>query len=80
MAKARKGYIESNDLIVALAAPILFHGLWNALATILGASSIIILMGMEVYFIRIFKKIIREAQRDEVLWGYAAGRAPVERY
>ena len=84
IAKARKGFVEANDLVVGLGVPILLHGLWNTLCTILppaiGILTLVVLLGLEVYLIKIFRKVIREAQRDEVLWGYALGYAPVEAY
>lgn len=84
VAKARKGFVEPEDLLAALGVPMTMHGVWNTLCTILppllGALTLAALIGLMLYFIKVFRKVIKEAQRDEVLWGYAAGYAPVEGY
>lgn len=72
LAKVRNGRIERIDLIPGLAVAMVLHGLWN-----LGLGLIWILM-LLVLYVYVLHKLIKEAWRDEMLWGYAEGYAPVE--
>jgi len=65
IAKVRKGKINAKDLIPGLAAAITLHFLWNI-------SSIISITILLPAYIMILTKLVREAQRDEILWGLAA--------
>ena len=71
LAKVRRGYVQPSDLIPGLLVAITFHSLWNAA----GILSLLILLPI---YLATFIKLAREAARDEVLWGYASGYAPVE--
>lgn len=86
LAKVRKGYINLVDLIPGLLVAMTLHGLWNSplfdpvlfffddiggdYGFILG----IFIIASPYYLI--LYKYVREALRDEKLWGYHIGHAP----
>ena len=72
LAKVRKGYVQPADIIPGMLVAMVFHALWNAI-------SIFSLLLLFPAYVAVFAKLIREARRDEVLWGYAKGYAPSER-
>lgn len=92
LAKIRKGRIKVVDLIPGLAVAMVLHGLWNFLVTtplldpfwlffyyIGGDYGVIIAVFLiaSPYYL-IMYKYAKEALRDEKLWGYSVGYAPVE--
>jgi RsiW-degrading membrane proteinase PrsW (M82 family) len=79
IAKTQRGYLKRVDLIPGMAVAIVMHFLWNGwqgfLGTDLGWAALI---GQLIFQFWYMGKIIREALRDEVIWGYGQGMAPVE--
>lgn len=79
IAKTQRGYLKKRDLIPGMTVAIVLHFLWNGwqgfLGVELGWAAMIIQMVFQFWYMR---RIIKEALRDEVLWGYAHGMAPVE--
>ncbi|HDI42235.1 MAG TPA: PrsW family intramembrane metalloprotease [Candidatus Bathyarchaeota archaeon] len=71
LAKVRKGEIHPTDIIPGLLVAMTLHALWNA-------ANILSLTVLFPLYIASFAKLIREARRDELLWGYARGLAPKE--
>lgn len=67
--KIHRGKIKAIDIMPGLLVAIFLHFLWN------GIQIIIIQSIFHLYYLQ---KIIREAKREEVLWGYADGKAPIE--
>ncbi len=76
VAKARKGFISGEDLSVGLAPSITLHAAWNIFASIFPILNFILAFGL----LLITKKVVSEAIRDEIYWGYAMGYAPTEKY
>ena len=73
--KAIKGAINLKVLIAGLIPAVFLHALWNISVELLLIPLVLALVVLEIWLI---KKITKEAQRDEVIWGYPAGLAPVE--
>ncbi len=79
IAKTQRGYLKRSDLIPGMAVAIVMHFLWNGWQGWLGADlGWVALIGQLIFQFWYMKKIIREALRDEQLWGYGQGMAPVE--
>jgi len=79
IAKAQRGYLKRTDLIPGMIVAIIMHFLWNGWQGFLGADlGWVALIGQLIFQFWYMKKIIREALRDETLWGYGQGMAPVE--
>ena len=79
IAKTQRGYLKRTDLIPGMAVAITLHFLWNGWQGFLGADlGWAALIGQLIFQFWYMKKIIREALRDEVIWGYGQGMAPVE--
>ena len=89
LAKVRRGYVNMMDLVPGLVVAMVLHGLWNSplLDSILfffndlggdyGFIIGIFIMAGPYYLI--LYKYIKEALRDEKLWGYSIGYAPKEK-
>jgi RsiW-degrading membrane proteinase PrsW (M82 family) len=78
IAKAKRGRVVLLDLVPGMLVAVFLHMVWNEVITFLGAidgSFILIFLIWEIGYLR---KMIKEAQRDEALWGYATGKAPIE--
>jgi hypothetical protein len=61
-----------------MSVAVFLHMVWNEVITFLGAIDgrfILIFVLWEIGYLR---KMIKEAQRDEALWGYTTGKAPIE--
>ena len=79
IAKVQRGYLKKTDLIPGLVVATMLHFLWNGWSGFLGPGlgeiAMFLQLGFHFWYMR---KIIKEALRDEVLWGYGAGLAPNE--
>ncbi len=79
IAKVQRGYLKKTDLIPGLFVATLLHFLWNGWSGFLGPGlgeiAMFLQLGFHFWYMR---KIIKEALRDEVLWGYGVGLAPNE--
>jgi RsiW-degrading membrane proteinase PrsW (M82 family) len=79
IAKIQRGYLWGIDLIPGMMVAIVLHFLWNGwqgfLGVEIGWGVMIVQLIFQFWYMR---KIIKEALRDEVLWGYGRGMAPVE--
>ena len=79
IAKIQRGYLRGIDLIPGMMVAVVLHFLWNGWQGFLGVE-----MGWGVMIVQLIfqfwymRKIIKEALRDELLWGYGRGLAPVE--
>jgi RsiW-degrading membrane proteinase PrsW (M82 family) len=69
LVKASRGRFTGRDLIPGLFVAIVLHGLWNALDLV----SLIILLPIYVY---LFRKLAKEAHREELAWGYQSIQVP----
>ena len=79
IAKVQRGYLKKMDLIPGLAVAIFLHFIWNGWVGFLGPElGTAALIGHLVFHLWYTRKIINEATRDEVLWGYGQGLAPLE--
>ena len=79
IAKTQRGYLKRSDLIPGMVVAITMHFLWNGWQGWLGADlGWVALIGQLIFQFWYMRKIIREALRDEQLWGYGQGMAPVE--
>ena len=81
IAKVRRGRIVIWDLVPGLLVAMTLHFLWNGWTGFLGpevgfAATIV----QAIHQIWYSRKIIKEAQRDDVILGYTRGMAPVEMY
>jgi RsiW-degrading membrane proteinase PrsW (M82 family) len=86
IAKVRRGYTKTVDLIPGLCVAMVLHGLWNSplpnpilniFESIGGEYGVIIaIFVLALPYYLILYKYIREALRDEKLWGYDIGYAP----
>jgi len=72
--KVTQGRLQPANLVPGLLVAMFLHLLWNGWNT----NQLVILQS--VFHLWYLRKIIREALRDEVLWGYTRGRAPIETY
>lgn len=79
IAKIQRGYLRGIDLIPGMMVAVVLHFLWNGwqgfLGVEIGWGVMIVQLIFQFWYMR---KIIKEALRDEVLWGYGRGMAPVE--
>lgn len=78
IAKAKRGRVVLLDLVPGMSVAVFLHMLWNEVITFLGTIDgrfILIFVLWEIGYLR---KMIKEARRDEALWGYATGKAPIE--
>ena len=79
IAKVQRGHNIMIDLIPGMTVAIFLHFLWNGWGGFLGAELGTIALYIHVAFHLIYnRKIVKEALRDEVLWGYGQGLAPKE--
>jgi RsiW-degrading membrane proteinase PrsW (M82 family) len=78
IAKVKRGRIMLSDLLPGLLVAMFLHFLWNEVITFLGTISGRFVFSFLVWELTYLQKMIREALRDEILWGYAIGKAPVE--
>ncbi|TRO55501.1 PrsW family intramembrane metalloprotease [Candidatus Bathyarchaeota archaeon] len=79
IAKTQRGYLKRSDLIPGMMVAITLHFLWNGWQGFLGYGlGWAAMIGQMIFQFWYMKKIIREALRDEVIWGYGQGMAPVE--
>ena len=79
IAKTQRGYLKRADLIPGMVVAIIMHFLWNGWQGFLGVDlGWVALIAQLIFQFWYMKKIIREALRDETLWGYGQGLAPVE--
>lgn len=79
IAKIQRGCLKKTDLIPGLFVATMLHFLWNGWSGFLGPGLGEIAMFLQLgFYFWYMRKIIKEALRDEVLWGYGAGLAPNE--
>lgn len=79
IAKTQRGFLKRTDLVPGMVVAIFLHFMWNGWQGWLGWNlGWVALIGQLIFQFWYMKKIIREALRDEVLWGYGQGMAPVE--
>jgi|GEM_PF-840859 RsiW-degrading membrane proteinase PrsW (M82 family) len=79
IAKVQRGYLVKTDLLPGLSVAIMLHFLWNGWPGFVDSGLVNIAIGLQfVFHFWYMRKIIREALRDEDLWGYGRGMAPVE--
>ncbi len=79
IAKTQRGYLKRSDLVPGMMVAITLHFLWNGWQGFLGYGlGWAAMIGQIIFQFWYMKKIIREALRDEVIWGYGQGLAPVE--
>jgi RsiW-degrading membrane proteinase PrsW (M82 family) len=79
IAKTQRGYLIPTDLIPGMMVAITLHFLWNGWQGFLGPTlGWALMIGQLIFQFWYMKKIISEALRDETLWGYGQGLAPVE--
>jgi RsiW-degrading membrane proteinase PrsW (M82 family) len=71
LAKIQRGKVMKRDLIPGLMVALFLHSVWNAF-------NLYIQIGLMIFNLWYTRKIIKEALRDEVLWGYSQGLAPIE--
>ena len=78
IAKIQRGYLKKRDLIPGIVVAVVLHFLWNGWVGFLGPDAgWVALIGQLVFQFWYMRKIIREALRDENLWGFGGGMAPV---
>jgi len=79
IAKAQRGYLKVADLVPGISVAVVLHFLWNGwqgwLGYELGWTAMLLQLGFHFWYMQ---KIIREALRDEVVWGFGQGAAPVK--
>jgi len=80
IAKVKRGRVVIWDLIPGLLVAMALHFLWNGWMGFLGDLGFAAILAQGVHQLWYSRKMIKEAMRDDVLLGYEAGRAPVERY
>lgn len=81
IAKVRRGRVVIWDVIPGLIVAMTLHFLWNGWTGFLGAEmGFIALIGQGIHQLWYSRKMIKEALRDDVLLGYGAGMAPIEKY
>ena len=78
--KVTRGRIEAADLAPGLLVATLLHFVWNGWGGWIGPLAAIAIFLQSSFMLSYLRRMIKEALRDEVLWGYARGRAPVETY
>jgi RsiW-degrading membrane proteinase PrsW (M82 family) len=79
LAKIQRGYIRRWDLVPGLLVAITMHFLWNGWGGFLGNDlGFIAQIAQLVFQFWYMRKILREALRDETIWGYNQGLAPKE--
>jgi RsiW-degrading membrane proteinase PrsW (M82 family) len=80
IAKVRRGRVVIWDLLPGLLVAMTLHFLWNGWTGFLGSLGFVAMLVQGVHQIWYSRKMIKEALRDDVLLGYDAGMAPVEKY
>jgi len=80
IAKVKRGRVVIWDLIPGLLVAMTLHFLWNGWMGFLGDLGFVAILAQGVHQLWYSRKMIKEAMRDDVLLGYEAGMAPVERY
>lgn len=80
IAKVERGRVVIWDLIPGLLVAMTLHFLWNGWTGFLGDLGFLAVLAQGVHQLWYSRKMIKEAMRDDVLLGYEAGMAPVERY
>ncbi len=80
IAKVKRGRVVIWDLLPGLLVAMTLHFLWNGWTVFLGRLSFVAMLAQVVHQLWYTRKMIKEAMRDDVLLGYEAGMAPVERY
>lgn len=80
IAKVERGKVVIWDLIPGLLVAMTLHFLWNGWTGFLGDLGFAAILAQGVHQLWYSRKMIKEAMRDDVLLGYEAGMAPVERY
>lgn len=71
------GVVEGRDLIPALTIALVI-GYSGTVPEVLGVAGIALKTVVVGYFLYATEKILMAALKDEVAWGYAGGKAPVE--
>jgi len=80
VAKVRRGRVVIWDVVPGLIVAMFLHFLWNGWTGFLGEMGFIAMLAQGVHQIWYSRRMIKEALRDDVLLGYDAGMAPVEKY
>ena len=80
IAKVKRGRVVIWDLVPGLLVAMTLHFLWNGWMGFLGEIGFVAILAQGAHQLWYSRKMIKEAMRDDVLLGYEAGLAPVERY
>ena len=78
IAKVKRGKVEIVDIFPGLLVAIFLHLLWNEFIVYLGTIDGRLIMLFLLWELGYLQKMIMEAWRDEILWGYSTGKAPIE--
>jgi RsiW-degrading membrane proteinase PrsW (M82 family) len=78
IAKVQRGSVIRADLVPGLLVAIVLHFLWNGWVGFFGEAGFFLQIAQMTFHLWYTRKIIKEAIRDEVLWGYGRGLAPKE--
>jgi len=80
LAKVKRGRVVIWDVIPGLLVAIVLHFLWNGWTGFFGELGFYVMLIQGVHQVWYSRRMIKEALRDDVLLGYNAGMAPVEKY
>ena len=80
VAKVRRGKVVIWDIVPGLLVAMVLHFLWNGWTGFLGEMGVIAMLAQGVHQVWYSRRMIKEALRDDILLGYGAGMAPVEKY
>ena len=80
VAKIRRGRVVIWDVIPGLLVAMTLHFLWNGWTGFFGELGFYLMLAQGVHQIWYSRRMIKEALRDDVILGYNAGMAPVEKY
>jgi RsiW-degrading membrane proteinase PrsW (M82 family) len=80
IAKVKRGRVVIWDLFPGLLVAMTLHFLWNGWSGFLGGLGFVAMIVQGGHHLWYSRRMIKEALRDDVILGYDAGMAPVEKY